>query len=235
MYFGWVRSRHLNSSLVSPTSRTCTRRFQYAGCLLCRRRGEQDWSDARLQHANPCPCSCKRNPINTRLQLVLHLTAIKNPFNFFFAAPTSNILIPSPPSCAIPPAPNTPARHHHWSSCSNTLPIRVTGDRPTGNLSAHGGKPTTASGLTALEGPLTMWTNGLSSANQQVGVPVGDLEYDLSIPLDYSDRRAVDGKDGRWPETVQSEAMVQGGHPVCHPRVRLSTLAGVIDLGEVVR
>lgn len=39
-------------------------------------------------------------------------------------------------------------------------------------------------------------------------------------PLDYSDRRAVDGKDGRKPDTVESDTMVQGGHLVCQPRVR---------------
>ncbi len=97
--------------------------------------------------------------------------------------------------------------------------MRVTGDRPTGNLNAHGGKPTSASGLTPLEGPLTMWTNGLSSANQQAGVPVGDLEYDLSIPLGSEgsgwDGRDIAGDRGNrlhgtgWPSRVPSEGEVE--------------------------
>lgn len=53
-------------------------------------------------------------------------------------------------------------------------------------------------------------------------------------PLDYSDPRAVDGKDGRKPDTVESDAMEQGGHPVCQPRERSSRLVGVVGKDLVV-
>lgn len=54
------------------------------------------------------------------------------------------------------------------------------------------------------------------------------MAYDLAIPLGDSHQRAVDGKDGRQPEAVESDAMVQGGHRVCQPTASLGSLVGVV-------